>query len=173
MVIRACNVYTCVLLQRAMAIASVFLLILIVFSCWREVEWTNSTGAVRVRIGGAAIDVEVLEPRDGSKRIPRRRGFEVRRPERYRPLYPTIRLRILPTVGTSHVITFPLWIISGALGCALFFSLRMRIPTEASFPCSSCGYSLIGNVSGKCPECGTPCERATEDALARSKSKDD
>jgi hypothetical protein len=26
--------------------------------------------------------------------------------------------------------------------------------------CSNCGYNLTGNVSGVCPECGTPCQPA-------------
>lgn len=26
----------------------------------------------------------------------------------------------------------------------------------APFICRNCGYSLIGNISGVCPECGTP-----------------
>ena len=30
-----------------------------------------------------------------------------------------------------------------------------RVPGER---CSSCGYNLTGNVSGVCPECGTPAE---------------
>ena len=31
--------------------------------------------------------------------------------------------------------------------------------------CSVCDYDLTGNTSGRCPECGTPCERASEKAL--------
>jgi hypothetical protein len=32
--------------------------------------------------------------------------------------------------------------------------------------CSSCGYNLTGNVSGICPECGTPCEQRTGGAAS-------
>ena len=39
---------------------------------------------------------------------------------------------------------------------------RPRLNATANMPhgsCGSCGYDLRGNVSGRCPECGTPCER--------------
>jgi len=31
-----------------------------------------------------------------------------------------------------------------------------KVIDEMSIPCCRCGYDLRGNVSGKCPECGTP-----------------
>ncbi len=31
--------------------------------------------------------------------------------------------------------------------------------------CQKCGYNLTGNVSGKCPECGEPCKRQSENLL--------
>lgn len=33
--------------------------------------------------------------------------------------------------------------------------IRCRIPPDH---CQRCGYDLTGNVSGKCPECGEPCD---------------
>ena len=51
------------------------------------------------------------------------------------------------------------WIPIGALGAialslavALIPSRKPRAPNQ----CDSCGYDLTGNVSGICPECGTP-----------------
>jgi predicted amidophosphoribosyltransferase len=38
----------------------------------------------------------------------------------------------------------------------LWFADRRRIPPGH---CQKCGYDLTGNVSGICPECGTPVER--------------
>jgi hypothetical protein len=29
-------------------------------------------------------------------------------------------------------------------------------PDPASRDCCECGYDLTGNISGRCPECGTP-----------------
>jgi len=42
--------------------------------------------------------------------------------------------------------------------CTLFFGLYQplkRYRRRRSGLCASCGYDLSGNVSGKCPECGT------------------
>ena len=37
-----------------------------------------------------------------------------------------------------------------------------RSKIDNSFPkCNMCGYNLIGNISGRCPECGTPIDFAT------------
>ena len=36
----------------------------------------------------------------------------------------------------------------------LFYRDRRRIPPNH---CQRCSYNLTGNVSGRCPECGTPC----------------
>ncbi len=49
----------------------------------------------------------------------------------------------------------PLWIvlIGATSATAVFWSLhRRRIPPGH---CQKCGYNLTGNVSGRCPECGT------------------
>ncbi len=44
----------------------------------------------------------------------------------------------------------------GVLAGARLRSLRCRLPEGV---CRTCGYDLTGNVSGRCPECGTPIER--------------
>lgn len=40
------------------------------------------------------------------------------------------------------------------LGIACVLKRRHAIEDSAMKPCTSCGYSLIGNLSGVCPECG-------------------
>ncbi len=43
---------------------------------------------------------------------------------------------------------------------------RPRAWSDRRFPtgeCQRCGYDLTGNVSGVCPECGTPIERVAPD----------
>lgn len=53
----------------------------------------------------------------------------------------------------------PLWIpllLAGVPTLLLFWrDRRLRIPPGH---CQRCGYNLTGNVSGKCSECGEPCE---------------
>lgn len=47
------------------------------------------------------------------------------------------------------VLSMPAWLVLA--GC-LFVGRPRRIPGF----CSTCGYNLTGNLSGVCPECGTP-----------------
>lgn len=51
----------------------------------------------------------------------------------------------------------PAWLpaaIGAACGAAAFVALRQTRIHRAGH-CDSCGYNLIGNFSGTCPECGT------------------
>ena len=41
-----------------------------------------------------------------------------------------------------------------------FVSFR-RWRADPTPRCTECGYNLTGNVSGRCPECGSPCAKAT------------
>lgn len=58
-------------------------------------------------------------------------------------------------------------LIGGIIGILLAEVARYRTPhnkAEMGCPiCPQCGYSLRGNVSGVCPECGTPVEHADSD----------
>jgi hypothetical protein len=56
----------------------------------------------------------------------------------------------------------PLWSVVASLGVA-YLALRgvsRGTPAVEGF-CTCCGYSLTGNVSGRCPECGQACTKAT------------
>ncbi len=45
----------------------------------------------------------------------------------------------------------------------LFFAIDLTQPRKHDQPvCHACGYSLIGNESGICPECGSPHQRETK-----------
>lgn len=53
--------------------------------------------------------------------------------------------------------SIPLWPLIVAM--MLFYGWREyvgRKRRESDHECHRCGYNLTGNVSGRCPECGTP-----------------
>jgi hypothetical protein len=61
-------------------------------------------------------------------------------------------------LGPAIIGVYPLG-IAGNLAIALALlgiaCLRRRSGTGAAHTCQTCGYNLTGNVSGRCPECGT------------------
>ena len=60
----------------------------------------------------------------------------------------------------------PSWVgIPPTLLLALVLTLRARRHRRRINHCTACGYNLTGNVSGICPECGTPA-RSKADAGA-------
>jgi hypothetical protein len=59
------------------------------------------------------------------------------------------------TFGT-HCVVVPLWIPILLSGTALGWCGRRLWQRPANGHCHACGYDLTGNVSGVCPECGTP-----------------
>jgi len=52
----------------------------------------------------------------------------------------------------SFIYVFP-FLVSAALGIVVYKHVRPRLPANC---CTRCSYDLTGNVSGICPECGTP-----------------
>ena len=51
----------------------------------------------------------------------------------------------------------PAW---GTLGAWLYVRLMNRLCRKLRPECClTCGYNLTGNVSGVCPECGTPIDK--------------
>ena len=56
---------------------------------------------------------------------------------------------------------FGLWVSAWLAYFIAFGSTRLHRPS-ASPRCTSCGYDLTGNISGRCPECGTPLQRETQ-----------
>lgn len=67
------------------------------------------------------------------------------------------------SLGVTELIRFnaPHWFVAIVLAGGVFLVWRRRRPSPLeSSPCPACGYSLIGNESGVCPECGTACNAA-------------
>lgn len=74
----------------------------------------------------------------------------------------------------SDVVTFPAPIIGlvllligvaillSALSHSLAFAIGGRRRRQPPGCCIACGYNLTGNLSGVCPECGTPARREGE-----------
>lgn len=51
------------------------------------------------------------------------------------------------------------WVMYSLLMPTAIAIRRVRRRARTIWPrCSRCGYTLRGNISGRCPECGTPCE---------------
>jgi len=66
-----------------------------------------------------------------------------------------------PNPVIYSALLIPLWIPFVILALPttyLFLRDRRRIPPGH---CQTCGYNLTGNVSGVCPECGSPCKQPT------------
>jgi hypothetical protein len=63
--------------------------------------------------------------------------------------------------GMNAAICFYLWWKTGA-------ELRLARRRAANGQCTSCGYSLTGNTSGTCPECGTPVPKTPAEKSPRT-----
>jgi hypothetical protein len=61
---------------------------------------------------------------------------------------------VLALYGTADMLIFliPFWLLPPLM----WYAKRRRTTKTNPDVCIRCGYSLIGNVSGVCPECGTP-----------------
>jgi len=66
--------------------------------------------------------------------------------------WPRFNLGLFP-VGLYFI--FPFWLLYLPLIPIVVFGRRRRRRGSDEPLCSACGYSLRGNVSGRCPECGT------------------
>jgi len=150
------------------------LLGMLVLSAWYEVTWRGSDAVVGLVDGtvGCILDRSeqrfgipgiVTSTRHGSLPVPT--GWAVfwsdasAWRERLSSLWWLPRVQRLPGVmaGVLTVVSVPIWIpllLAAVPTAVLFWRDRRRIPPGH---CQQCGYNLTGNVSGRCPECATPC----------------
>ena len=71
------------------------------------------------------------------------------------PSYRVVQVT-LPIPATVGILAVPAWMVTLVVAIPTFVLFRFdrrRIPPDH---CHKCGYNLTGNVSGRCPECGTP-----------------
>ncbi len=65
--------------------------------------------------------------------------------------------------GTQLSVSCPLWaLFLFSLVCALLLRGRGASASARAGRCAKCGYDLRGTIEPRCPECGTPFERAKE-----------
>ncbi len=64
--------------------------------------------------------------------------------------------------GLSFFAAYACPMAMGLFGLTVAYRLRRRWRNELP-GCRVCGYNLTGNVSGICPECGTPCDSEADD----------
>jgi hypothetical protein len=82
------------------------------------------------------------------------------RAPQWQTVYDTWAFLRIETENTGWRICLPYWLVS-ALGFAACFLLMFRIRRRPPAGQCECGYNLTGNVSGRCPECGTPVPQAS------------
>jgi hypothetical protein len=89
---------------------------------------------------------------------------------RFRWELPHLASCALSTFGQWHELVLPCWVLFGVSATpAVILLWRHRRRCLPGF-CRKCGYNLTGNVSGRCPECGTevgvPVNRTNNRAFA-------
>jgi hypothetical protein len=77
---------------------------------------------------------------------------------------------LIPTLESTIFVAMyalPIGVVAG-IPFLIFRRVRARIDSSKQLEpcCTTCGYCLIGNVSGICPECGTPLTEAERAAVA-------
>ena len=70
---------------------------------------------------------------------------------------PIVEVDVEPLHKTATVALWVPFVLIAIPTAFLWRPLRQRPPP---YCCQRCGYDLTGNVSGACPECGTPREQA-------------
>jgi hypothetical protein len=72
------------------------------------------------------------------------------------------RQRVFVVPGWSLVLFF----VGGVLVLFMSGNRNANARHKGVHPCMTCGYCLTGNVSGLCPECGTPIPEEEKQAIA-------
>ena len=119
-------------------------------------QWPSEDGMVCCTLARGRVCIrrsaEVSAPMPGD-RLLSRMGFEYGRTSD--PAFPGLR----PTISESLI--FPCWLpfaLTALLPALWLWRYRRdrRLRSDGMPHCAKCDYNLTGNVSGVCPECGTP-----------------
>jgi hypothetical protein len=64
-------------------------------------------------------------------------------------------------IGTILLLMVGMIFVAGVVLSVVLTAARRRLSRERPIGlCRRCGYNLTGNLSGVCPECGTPVKRS-------------
>ena len=147
-------------LKWMMTITGIMLLIATLVSARWEVRWVNPASTWSLHLAGGNLTVRWAKPAPGSwfTNLTGRPRWEVGENDHPMRLWPVFRRFANPLVGRVSSIGVPLGI--PLLVCVFTIILLMRLDRRRILPghCQNCGYDLTGNVSGRCPECGTAIE---------------
>jgi hypothetical protein len=80
-------------------------------------------------------------------------------------------------IGKGFDFSAPFWLVAALLLAPVLAPIVVRRAVRARRAkkgrCANCGYNLTGNVSGRCPECGTFVPESVRRRLAQSTESDD
>ena len=74
------------------------------------------------------------------------------------------------TKGSVPTVRIPFW-LPLVMAAGVFLGLCKSNKRAEPNSCEDCHYDLTGNISGICPECGTPIPKETQEKLAAEPSK--
>jgi hypothetical protein len=144
-------------LKWMMTITGIVLLIATLGSARWQVRWVNPASTWSIDLAGGNLTVQWAEPapRSWFTNLTGRPRWEVRENDHNMLLWPVFRRFTNPIVGSLSRIEVPLGI--PLLLCVFTIILLVQLDRRHRPPghCQNCGYDLTGNVSGRCPECGT------------------
>jgi hypothetical protein len=124
----------------------------------RRIVWVDDKSMLMFVLSEGAVSVIWFEP-DASRPSRGefgRPGWTIEDKVARMPLLPSSVREHFPPYGTICWIVIPLWIPLVLLaGIIAYLWWRDRHRYRPGH-CRTCGYDLTGNVSGVCPECGTP-----------------
>jgi hypothetical protein len=142
------------------AISALLAAMLLASFVW-TVEWNVRRPTCDAWLADGALALTWWRPSPGL--ILDARGFYI---SRHTGGYQPIRWVQTRATGAEISVAVPLWL--PLLLSTVVTALPLRRPPRATLRgrCSTCGYDLTGNTSGRCPECGTAVEADT-DVVAR------
>ena len=122
-------------------------------TAYRQIGWFTNHGAYYVQLGWGRIDFNyITDPRVRKARAGRVVWRQLCGPHEW-TWWPRCK-----TGSTALTLRAPLWIpLAIVMLPTAFLWYRDRRPPPGH--CQHCGYDLTGNISGVCPECGTPTAR--------------